>query len=108
MEKKFRPNIYAGPSVAFTLSSELEASALLFSAGIDFSSLTHVTDFGIVAGGGFDYSLGEGTLICDARFHMGFTNVILSGDFEINGSRQTIDEDDFKNIGFSIMVGYGF
>ncbi len=107
-QKRFRPCIFGGPCVAFTLSSELEATALIFSAGIDFSSLTHVTDFGIVAGGGFDYSLGKGMIICDARFYMGFTNVILSGDFEINGSTQTIDEDDFKNYGFSLMVGYGF
>ena len=107
-EKKFRPNIYGGPSVAFTMSSELEVSAFLFSAEIDFSDLTHVTDFGIVAGGGFDYSLGTGMIICDARFYLGFTNVILSGDFEIDGSTQTIDEDDFKNYGFSLMAGYAF
>ncbi|HUV36165.1 MAG TPA: porin family protein, partial [Patescibacteria group bacterium] len=30
-QKKFRPNIFGGPSVAFTMSSELEVSALLFS-----------------------------------------------------------------------------
>ena len=107
-QKKFRPNIFGGPSVAFTMSSELEVSALLFSAEIDFSDLTHITDFGIVAGGGFDYSIGKGMIVCDARFYIGFTNVILSGDFEIDGSTQTIDEDDFKNYGFSLMAGYGF
>jgi len=107
-QKNFRPNIFGGPSVAFTMSSELEVSALLFSAEIDFSDLTHITDFGIVAGGGFDYSIGKGMIVCDARFYIGFTNVILSGDFEIDGSTQTIDEDDFKNYGFSLMAGYGF
>jgi hypothetical protein len=79
----------------------------MLSAEIDFSDLTHVTDFGLVAGGGFDYALGKGVLVFDARFQIGFTNVILSGDFEIDGSTQTIDEDDFKNFGFAFMVGYG-
>jgi hypothetical protein len=107
-DAKFRPNIFGGPCVAFTILSELEVTALLLSGRIDFTDLTHVTDFGLVAGGGFDYSIGKGMIVCDARFHVGFTNVILSGDFLIDGSTQTIDEDDFKNYGFSLMVGYGF
>ena len=65
-----------------------------------------MTDFGIVAGAGLDYPLGDGMLVLDARFSRGLTNVILSGDFEINGSTQTISEDDFKNYGFAFMIGY--
>ncbi len=102
-----KPFIYGGPGFAYNLSSELEVSALIFSGAIDFSSLTHTTDFIFVAGAGFEYTLGGGTLILDARFQLGFTNVLLSGDFEINGSTQTISEDDFKNFGFALMVGYG-
>lgn len=105
-EGGFRPFLYGGPNVSFTISSELECSASILSATVDFSSLTHVTDFGLVAGGGFEYPFGKGNLLLDARFQIGFTNVILSGDFEIDGSTQTIDEDDFKNYGFAFMVGY--
>ena len=105
-EGGFRPFIYGGPNVSFTVSSELELSASILSTTVDFSSLTHVTDFGLVAGGGVEYPFGKGTLLMDARFQIGFTNVILSGDFEIDGSTQTIDEDDFKNYGFAILFGY--
>jgi outer membrane protein W len=107
-EKKFRPAIFAGPSFAYCFGSELTISTWIFSGDIDFSSLTHTTDFGIIAGGGFDYAVSGGVLILDARFSYGFTHVILSGDFEINGDTQTIDEDDFKNYGFSFMLGYAF
>lgn len=106
--KKFRPAIFAGPSFAYCSSSELAVSAWIFSADIDFSSLTHTTDFGIVLGGGFDYETGGGALIFDARFTYNFTKVILSGDFEINGETETIDEDDFTNYGLSFMLGYAF
>ena len=58
-------------------------------------------------GAGFDYALGNGTLTFDFRYQIGFTNVIMTGDFEINGSTQTISGDDFKNYGFAFMVGYG-
>jgi hypothetical protein len=102
----FRPFLYGGPNVSFTISSELEVSASILSATVDFSDLTHVTDFGLVAGGGFEYPFGKGMLVLDTRFQLGFTNVILSGDFEINGSTQTIDEDDFNNYGFAFMLGY--
>lgn len=100
------PFLYGGPMVSFTINSELEVSASILSTAVDFSDLTHVTDFGLVAGGGFEFPFGKGMLVMDARFELGFTNVILSGDFEIDGSTQTIDEDDFKNYGFAFMLGY--
>jgi outer membrane protein W len=106
--RNFKPRIFAGPSFAYTVSSEIGVSAWIFSTSVDFSSLTHVTDFGLVAGAGFGYDLGKGTITFDARYELGFTNVIMSGDFEINGSTQTISEDDFKNCGFAFLVGYGF
>lgn len=106
--KKFRPTLFAGPSFAYCSGSTLTFSSWIFSGDIDFSSVTHTTDFGIVLGGGFDYVLERGTIVFDARFTAGFTNVIVSGDFEINGETDTIDEDDFKNYGLSFMLGYVF
>jgi len=105
---RFRPRVFAGPMFAYNFGSELEVSVGPLGASVDLSSLTHVTDFGIVAGAGFDYSIGQGMLTFDVRYQRAFTNVIMSGDFEINGSTQTISEDDFKNYGFAVMVGYGF
>lgn len=107
-EKKFRPTLFAGPSFAYCSGSTLTFSSWIFSGDIDFSSVTHTTDFSIVLGGGFDYVLERGTIVFDTRFTYGFTNVIVSGDFEINGDTETIDEDDFKNYGVSFMLGYVF
>lgn len=105
---KFHPCVFAGPSVAYTIASELEISAGPLAGSVDISSLTHVTDFGIVAGAGFGYETGGGLLTFDVRYQRGFTNVIMSGDFEINGSTRTISVDDFKNYGFVFFVGYQF
>ena len=107
-DKKFRPTLFAGPSFAYCFGSELAVSWWLFSGNVDFSSVTHVTDFGVVLGGGFDYVLSRGTVVFDGRFTYGFTNVIVSGDFEINGDTETIEEDDFKNYGLSFTLGYVF
>lgn len=106
--QKVKPRVYAGPSFAYNLSSEVEIAAWPLSVSADVSSLTHVTDFGIVAGGGISYPFDQGALTLDARFQYGFTNVIMSGDFNVNGSPETISVDDFKNYGFSVMIGYGF
>ncbi len=103
-----KPYLYAGPGVAFNLNSELDVGVSIFSTSIDISSITHTTDFILLAGGGFDVALGAGMIIFDARFQYGFTNVIQTGDFEINGSTQTITADDFKNYAFIFMAGYGF
>lgn len=107
-KEKFRPLIYGGPSFAYCSSSELKLSASIFSAAVDFSSLTHVTDFGLVVGTGFDYVLNNGILTFDVRFQYGFTNVVMSGDFLINDEVHTINVDDFKNITFYFMLGYIF
>lgn len=106
--KKVTPYVYGGPSFSYTLSSELKGSASIFSVEVDFSSLTHTTDFGLVLGGGLEVPAGSVTLLFDGRFMYGFTNVILSGDFEFSGYVQSIEEDDFKNFGFIFSAGFGF
>jgi len=105
---KFHPCVFAGPSFAYALSSELKISVGWLATNIDISSLTNETEFGLVAGGGFGYETGKGLLTFDARFQRGFTNIIRTGDFMINGSTQTISVDDFKNYGFTFLVGYQF
>ena len=107
-DKNFRPTLFAGPSFAYCSGSTLTVSSWIVSGDIDISSITHTTDFGMVLGGGFDYVMERGTLIIDARFTYGFTKVIVSGDFEINGETETINEDDFNNYGLSFTLGYAF
>lgn len=106
LKGRFKPHIFAGPSISYTLSSELELSASVLSVTADIGSVTQVSDFGLVGGGGFGYEVGSGVVTLDARVYYGLTNVLLTGDFEINGSIQTIEEDDFKNYGFIFMLGY--
>ncbi len=104
--RKFRPCVFAGPSFAYSIASELEISAGILSGSADISSLTHTTDFGAVLGAGFGYETGQGTLTFEVRYQRGFTNVVTTGDFLINGSTRTIAVDDFKNYGFAFLVGY--
>jgi hypothetical protein len=104
--RKFRPCVFAGPSFIYSIASELELSAGIFSGSADVSSLTHTTDFGAILGAGFGCEAGDGTLTFEVRYQRGFTNVVTTGDFEINGSTRTIAVDDFKNYGFAFLVGY--
>jgi hypothetical protein len=103
---KFRPCIFAGPSLSYCMASELEISQWPASFDVDISSITHTTDFGVILGAGFGYDVGKGTLTFDIRYQNCFTNVVTTGDFEVNGSTQTIDVDDFKNYGFAFLVGF--
>ncbi len=107
-DHSFRPLIFAGPFFAYSLSSELKASIGIFSAGIDFSSMTHVTDWGAILGAGFAVKTKNGVVTFDARYTRGFTNVILTGDFEVNGDTETISGDDFKNHGMMFLAGFIF
>lgn len=106
--RALRPTIYAGPIFAYCISSEAELTAWFLSTTIDFSSLSHTTDFGALFGAGISYPAGPGAFTLDVRFQRMFGNAILSGDFEINGSEQTVSEDDFEHFGFVLMAGYAF
>ncbi|MFO7914618.1 MAG: porin family protein [Candidatus Krumholzibacteriales bacterium] len=108
LEGDFRPFIYGGPCIAYLLESELKVSTIILSADVDFSSVSHTNDFAVVLGGGFSYSIGERVFTLDARYQRGFTNCIVSGDFDINGDPRTIEADDIKNTNFAILAGYRF
>ncbi|MBD3179749.1 MAG: outer membrane beta-barrel protein [Candidatus Latescibacteria bacterium] len=108
LEGDFRPFLFGGPCIAYLLESELSISTIILSADADFSSVSHTNDFAMVLGGGFSYRIGERVFTLDARYQRGFTNVIVSGDFDINGDPQTIEADDIKNTNFAIMLGYQF
>jgi hypothetical protein len=105
---KFRPCVFAGPSLAYEVQSKLKISVGPLGWSIDISDLTHDTEFGLVAGAGFGYRTDRGLLTFDARYQRGFTNIIKSVDFSVLGSAQTMSFDDYKNYGFAFMAGYQF
>lgn len=108
LKGSFRPILYAGPVLSYLLSSELAFSASILSVSVDFSSVTHVNDFGGIVGTGFEWEVGDGIITFDIRYQLGFTNVIVGGDFDLNGSPETIEGDDIKNQGFAFLIGYVF
>ena len=108
LDGDFSPFFYGGPCIAYLLTSEIEISTIILSEDADFSSVSHTNDFAVVIGGGFSYSIGERVFTLDARYQRGFTNVIVSGDFDINGDPQYIEADDIKNTNFAVLLGYQF
>ena len=105
---KFRPCVFLGPSIGIVMNSELKISVGWLSSGIDMSSFTSDADFGIVAGAGIGYETKYGLLTFDARFQRGFTNILESADFDVNGSEQSITVDEFKHYGFAFLAGIQF
>ncbi len=86
------PNLFAGPYVGFNTSAEVYVGDIVN----DIKDQVKSTDFGLVLGGGLDYSIGVGELTFDARYALGLSS------FD-----DTADEDDVKNTGIMFMVGYG-
>ena len=86
----FRPKITIGPAVGILASAKGP-----FVEKDDFNS----TDFGFVAGLGFNYKVGEKKwLNVDARYGMGASEIF----------KEDIPGLDVKNSYFSITVGLGF
>jgi len=95
-ESKVKPNLYAGPAMAFKVSSKLKGEAGSLSAEADLEGIKS-TDFGIIVGAGMEYRLTSGCILFDLRYTMGLISI-----FDV------ADEADVRNSAVSIMVGYGF
>jgi Outer membrane protein beta-barrel domain len=87
-ESKFEPSLLVGPVVGFLLDNEISDGE-----EIDLEDGSKSTDFGVVAGAGLDYKLGDDALLFDVRYERGLTS--------------WLEDLDVKNSVVSITVGYG-
>ena len=92
-----KPSLYAGPTFAFNVASNVEASANGQNQTVDLSSQTKGFDFGLAFGGGVGFNIGSGILDFSLRYTLGMTS------FDNSGNNLTL-----TNGAFSIIAGYAF
>jgi hypothetical protein len=93
------PRLFAGPSVAFEVGCDVEATSGAISVEgscEDADINTKSADFGVVFGGGVDISTGGIVLTLDGRYDLGVTNLDDSPDA------------DAKNRAWEFFAGVGF
>ena len=88
-------DIFAGPAVGFNVTAKEKYESASGSEEADIEDVTG-TDFGGVLGVGFTLALDSMNLFADARWEMGFTNII------------DVEDADVKNNAFGFMIGVGF
>jgi hypothetical protein len=88
------PRIYAGPTVAFNVSSKVTNGTTE-----DFKDITSAVDYGVFFGGGVDFMVGSGAIMLDVWYNLGLGNV-----------NDDTDSDTFsvKNQVWQFMAGYRF
>lgn len=97
MEGKFSPNLFAGPYFALKLSAKAKAEATVSGITTEVEAdddAVRSTDYGLVFGGGVDYSLAKGKITFDVRYSLGMQSIY--------------DNFSVKNSGISAMIGYSF
>jgi len=92
---RVKPFVYAGPALAFNISSSGEVRVRSVSFERDVEGIKSV-DLGIVAGAGFEYRFESGSILFDARYDAGIVSI-----------DDTVADEDVKNGAVSIMIGYG-
>lgn len=92
----FSPNLFAGPTAGFNVTSEAEVEGGGQSETEDIEN-TSSTEFGVVFGVGGDFGIGAGTISVDARYGLGLTSV------DDSDADQSIN-----NQGFMITAGFAF
>jgi hypothetical protein len=108
----FRPFVLFGPTVGINLSADVDIEGQGFSGTIDYSKVTNTMELGIVFGAGAGIPAGRGLITLDGRFNMGLSKIIKGGeivyDFEGQRFTESIPEEETKNIGFALLIGYAF
>jgi hypothetical protein len=106
---RLKPNVYAGPAVAFLLSGEFRSSIL--SEDRDTGDAMKSTDLSIVFGGAVDYK----RFSFDVRYTIGMGNVYDPADWNrLLNARETSDlyhmksDDYMKNRFLSFTLEYRF
>ena len=90
-----RPYLFAGPSVGFRLSADVQTAS---SSG-DLEDSTRTTDLGIDLGAGLRYRLSPGTeLVLEGRYSVGLVNIFNTGP-----AGGTVNTRDLK-----ILAGVSF
>lgn len=92
------PKLFAGPSVAFKMSSKIKGEYEGQSYEEDIDDLKSL-DLGVTVGGGVAFKIGEkNQLTLDARYTLGVTKIV-----DTDGG----DDVNIKNGNIAILVGFG-
>ena len=95
--EKMAFSLFAGPTIGFNLSSELEDKD--HGDTTDLKDNTESFEFGAAIGGGISYALSSMSLVFDARYGLGATSIVK----DVAG-----ESFDVKNRGIGIMLGLSF
>lgn len=94
--QRFRPKLYVGPQIGFLTKAEAE----ILDQNEDISDNFKDTDFGLVAGLGFNYQIGgKQWLNVDARFQPGLTDIV---------ENKPAGEDAIRNRTIQVSIGIAF
>lgn len=103
-----RPYIFAGPAIAFILSSDLELSGGGITVKGDASDITKSTDFTIGFGGGVNIHLESISVFIEGRYALGLSDVAKAGEIKADGLTEQVPDADLKTRGILIMGGVAF
>ncbi len=106
------PYVAGGFEGSFVLSSNVDLTETILMDGEvvseektseDVKEFTKSTDFGLVFGGGLEFSMGKTNLVIDGRYYMGLSNSLDTGDEGEDASDAWI-----KSRAFVVMLGLRF
>lgn len=93
---KLAPYLLAGGQFGIKASCDVESGGTTTDCNTALGGNVTSTDIGLNFGGGVAFPAGKGSLTVDARYYLGFTNLISS----------VSSTSKLKNAGFTVGVGY--
>jgi hypothetical protein len=111
MGKLIHPYIFAGPSMSYVLSANLNLDLAGHRFEGDLMKILKRTEYGAVFGSGISVPVWKGSAFIEGRYGLGLSNLNKGGRADLTSgnllvSLDTLPGDELKTMGIQIMVGY--
>ncbi|GAB4521719.1 MAG: hypothetical protein Tsb0020_40280 [Haliangiales bacterium] len=114
---RFTPYLFAGPDIAFLLSSEISGEGVLFDnmgdmvgafrGTQDVKDATASVDYAVTFGAGMKFPLPAGRLVLDARYLISVTEAVGAGETEF-ADGVVLRPGGLRNHGLQLSAAYEF
>lgn len=103
-----RPYLFAGPTVGYLFSSNLNIDAPGLNQDIDTKELSESIDYGLIIGAGIEFTIGQNFVFFDCRYNYGLADIFKGGRLVILGVEQQLPDEEIKTKGIQVFVGISF
>ena len=103
-----RPYVFGGFTAGYLFSSKLNIDSPGLNQDIDTREISESFDYGLIAGAGIEFVVGQNFVFFDCRYNLGFADVFKGGRLVILGAEEQLPDQEITTKGIQVFAGISF